>query len=155
MAHAATMRTTAIWTDRFSQPSPESLIQGVPSALSGPIEAAMDKLRTLPGIQEMVLWQGVWHWTIAYRHEADASRCMAYLIADPNKPRLCIPVPSELVPLLPIRKLSRFVRDGILHAPAVGTIRWSCWPLTLKSQVDELMVLMQDRLTPPQPTPKN
>jgi len=109
---------------------------------------------SLPGTSEDVMWQGVWHWTIAYRHESDTSRCLAYLVADPTKPRLCIPVPNELVPLLPVRKLSRFVRDGILHAPVVGQIRWACWGLTLKSQVEELMLLMQFRLTPPTPASK-
>lgn len=154
MASTGTLKSTAVWTDRFVQPSPEALLGGIPKTISPPLEAAREKLVQFEGLAESVMWQGVWHWTLVYRHESDLSRAMAYLVPDPIKPRLCVPVPNELVPGLPVKKLSRFVRDGILHAPVVGQIRWACWSLSLKSQAEELMQLVQFRLVPPAPTGK-
>jgi len=121
-------------------------LSAYPKPLSEWIEAVRTGLTELSGVRESIVWQGVpWRWTFIYRHEADSQRGLAYLIPQPEKPLLAIPLPAEVVAALQPRKLSRSIRDVIVHAPSVAGLRWATWEIQSESQVEELLSLVTAR----------
>lgn len=97
-------------------------------------------------MSESLSWRGVWHWTLAYRGQGRAEPACAYLIPDPERPRLCIMITEERLADLPLRKVSKAVRESVIHAPPVNGVRWPVWAIHSKAQVDELLPLIEVRL---------
>jgi hypothetical protein len=123
-------------------------------APAGPLAShARERLRSLPGVTELVVWHGVWQWTLEYqccgRGVADATTAgtpdaaatpmvVAYLIPDPVRPRVAVPLADVDVAGLDPRRLARPVREALAHAPSVDGLRWCCWDISSKSLADEI-----------------
>ena len=45
-----------------------------------------------------------------------------------------------------MKKLSKFVRDGLAHAPAVDGVRWAQWEIQGKAQADDILSLAELKL---------
>jgi hypothetical protein len=134
------------WEDRFRTPTESDLLSGYAKPLGACVEAVRAGLAELSGVRESLTWQGVpWRWTFIYRHEADTQRGLAYLVPQPDKPLLAIPLPAEVVAALQPRKLSRSIRDVIVHAPSVAGLRWATWEIQSETQVEELLSLVVAR----------
>jgi hypothetical protein len=140
-------KAKAAWEDRFSTP----LIDGLCAGLSKPhrtlLEHASTSLLALPGMTKAVSWLGVpWRWTICFRSKHVAvPDAVAYLVPQPSKPLICVPVPERVVTSFDL-KTSRTLRDGIAFAPLVGGAYWSQWELVTKSQIDEVVDLVRMRV---------
>ncbi len=142
---SAGSKSRSPWPDRFREPTAESLIdflhrQNLPS-----FNHARSKLLALEGIGESIAWQGVWNWTLAFRATGQQGSACAYLIPDPDRPRICIPIAEHRLADLPARRLSKAVRESILHAPSVNGDRWPVWAIQSKAQIEELLVLVEVR----------
>jgi len=141
-------KTRFAWEDKFRTPTPEDLVQGLNKHGETPVVDVRDRLLAIEGVSEELSWHGVpWRWTFAYRTEDDDSaRALAYLVPQPGKARLAIPMTQPQIAALPLRKLSKFIRDGLLHAPEVGGVRWVQWEPTARSQCDEIMKIVEIKL---------
>jgi hypothetical protein len=133
------------WMDRYRTPAVDELLGSFNKQLGSVVNHARDKMLAVDGVKEEVSWQGVWRWTLVYRIPGD-DRCWAYLVMDPTKPRLAVPVPDDLITELPVKKLSKFVRDGLAHAPTVDGVRWAHWEIQGKTQADDILSLAQFKL---------
>lgn len=134
------LRSRDAWTDRFRAPSVEELKQPLGKQLGQLLEATRQRLVDFAGVREELSWQGIpWRWTLVYRWDAEPDRPWAYVIPEPGKPRLALPLSAELIARLPARKLSKPVRDGIVHATEVASVRWAQWELTSKAQLEEIL----------------
>jgi hypothetical protein len=98
---------------------------------------------------ETLTWRGTWCWTLCYAPAADAPAC-AYLIANPQRPTLSIPVHEGVLAGMSLRKLPKGIREGLSHAPSVEGVHWPTWDMSTKSGVDEVIVLVR-MLSVPQP----
>jgi hypothetical protein len=143
---AQSFKPRLAWQDRFRAPSPEDLIAPFNKQSGALVEHARQRLLGVECVREEIAWHGVWNWTFVYRIPGDGDRAWAYLIPDPAKPRLAVPVEDEIIPELPIRKLSKFIRDGLTHAPIVDGVRWSCWEIANRTQVEDIVSLAQHKL---------
>lgn len=143
---AQTSKSRVAWLDRFRAPSPEDLLAPFNKQSSSLLEHARQRLLGVDGVKEDISWHGVWNWTFVYRIPGEGERAWAYLIPDPAKPRIAVPVDDEIIPDLPIRKLSKFIRDGLTHAPTVDGVRWSCWDIANRTQVEDIVSLAQHKL---------
>jgi hypothetical protein len=47
---------------------------------------------------------------------------------------------------LPLKKLSKFVRDGLLHSPLVGRTKWPMWEIQGKGQVEDILELAKYKM---------
>lgn len=141
---SAPSKTRVAWLDRFKAPSADDLLCPFNKQSSALIEHTRQKLRTCEGVKEEISWHGVWNWSFVYRLPGE-ERAWAYLIPDPAKPRVVLPVFDDVLPELPLRKLSKFIRDGLTHAPMVDGLRWACWDLLNKTQADDIVSLAQMR----------
>jgi hypothetical protein len=136
-------RTSSPWEDRFRTPTPADLRAAITRSAHAAVELAAETLTSREAVRESVQWRGVWNWTLVYSHNGDPEPAWAYIIPDPGRPRLCIPVAEETVSDLPVKRLARTVRDGVSHAPAVNGVRWPVWDILTKAQVEEVLSLLE------------
>ena len=136
------------WEDRFRVPTPEELLHGPTKQADALIAECRERLLALEGVTEELSWHGVpWRWTFAYRLEdADPTRAFAYLVPQPGRARIAIPLTQPQLAALPLRKLSKFIRDGLLHATEVGGVRWAQWEPTARTQCEEILKIVEIKL---------
>jgi len=146
MTQSPTSKSRKAWEDRFSTPSAASLIKSIDEPVFPAAEYARVKLLAVEGLREDVVWQGVWKWTLTYTHSADSDRGWIFLIPDPSRFRLSMPMSVDLIQELPLKKLSKFSRDALVHAPVVGRTRWPSWDVQTKTQVDDCLELARLKL---------
>jgi hypothetical protein len=152
----STMANTAmIWSNRFTEPSEADLLAGLTREFRRLIERVYSKCDAIDAGERRVLWYGVpWRWTIEIALRDGGP--LAFVIAEPGRPQLTVPLDATDLDRLPMRRLSKGVREGILGARAVGNMLWPEWELTSNTQVDELMILVRVRaqgLVPGEDTP--
>ncbi len=138
---ATNSKSRPVWQDRFRAPSPDELVDAFNKQTGSLIQHTRERLRAGEGVKEELSLQGVWNWTFVFRVPNDSPLGWAYLVPDPAKPRVAVPVPDDIITELPIRKLSKFIRDGLVHAPRVDGIRWATWDLLNKTQAGDIVAL--------------
>lgn len=130
------------WEDRYRRPSAEELLAPFNKPVCHLLDVARERLSAFEGITEEVSWQGIpWRWAFVYRTRETGARAWAFVIPDPAKPQIALPLTAEVTETLRIKRLSRFIRDRIVFAAQVGGIRWAQWEISSRSQVDEVLDL--------------
>lgn len=134
------------WEDRFKTPATQDLCEGINRQFSGLFDAARDRLRGFPGISEGLSWEGLpWRWTLTYRLPTDNGRAWAYLVPDPNKPQIALPLPIAMVSALPMHRFKKHVKDGVLQGRMVDGVYWATWDIASKQQLSEILELVQHK----------
>lgn len=133
------------WHDQFTQPTPEGLL----APFEGPVADGLEVLRGMlagAGLREHVTHMGIpWRWCFAYLDAPDADP-FAHLIPEPGRPQLSLPLPEALIESLKIRRMSKTIRDGLIHARMVGRVVWAEWDITSRPQAEELARLATVKL---------
>lgn len=132
------------WANKFRRPAAEELLEQYGSKqLAQLVAAARAELAGLDGVTETLSWNGVpWRWSFEYRQRGGGAQPLAYLVPDPQRPQIAVPLTSDQIGMLPLRRLKRFVRDGIVHGRMVAHVYWPSWEFALRSQLDEVMDLV-------------
>ena len=133
------VRARVAWEDRFRTPKIDELLEVFNKQTLPALEFARAKLLEVAGVREDLSWQGIpWRWCLTYR-VGSAERPWAYLVLEPNKARLALPLTADAVSRLPARKMSKTIRDAIAQASQVGGVYWASWELTSKALSEELV----------------
>lgn len=133
------------WDDRFREPAVDELFKGVSShGGAEQFKELRKRLGAFQGVQERVQWQGVpWRWTLVYSCDLDPTRAFAYLVPDPAKPQIAIPLTVAMVESLPLKRMKKAVRDAVLLSKFVAGVYWPSWTLEAGVPVDELAEILQ------------
>jgi hypothetical protein len=132
------------WEDRFQRPDLDQLASGLFRQQAQLVLHARDAMLSMESVGDSIVWLGIpWRWALAFAIDGDTQRPWAYIIPQPGKPVLALPLTSEMVAALDVRKLSRIVRDGILNASRVGDGYWPQWALTSRPQLDEILQIVR------------
>src|SRR5690242_5530708 len=99
-------KVRAAWLDRFKAPTADEMLGAFNRQMQGALQHLREKLLAVEGVKEEVSWQGVWRWTLVYRIPGDGERGWAYLVLDPAKPRVSVPITDDIIAELPVKKLS-------------------------------------------------
>lgn len=135
-------KTRLAWEDQFRIPTLDELRNHYPKQLGNLISLARERFLAFEGIEEEIVWQGLpWRWTLTYRCPEDPTRAWAYLVPDPEKPKISMPLTQEMVGALPMRRLKKYVRDGVVFARRVENVYWATWEVTNRVQLDEVLDL--------------
>lgn len=119
-------------------------IEKEPHAL---VQYARESFASVPQVREDLSWQGVpWRWCFTYHAAADEPRPFAYLIPQPTKPAIAVPIEADIIAELPLRRLPKHIRDVLGTAPNVGGVRWCQWDLASKNQIDDVLKLARLKL---------
>lgn len=134
------------WENRFHRPTFDELCKGLTRQASELIGAARDRLRRLPGVTEELSWEGLpWRWTFLYRMPGDNGRAWAYLVPDPAKPLIALPLTQEMLSSLALHRVKKHVKDGVAQARLVNGVHWATWEITGKTQLAEVMQLVEQK----------
>lgn len=138
----APKKTRSPWEDRFRTPTLEDLWQQYNRQTANLLDAALERLRGYGDLSEDLTWQGLpWRWTITFRSQVDNGRAWAYLVPDPEKPKLAMPLTSAMVSSMPLHRMKKHVRDGVLQSRLVDGVYWATWDLTGKDQLKDILEL--------------
>lgn len=139
---AVPTREKSAWEDKFQTPTLADLIEPYDKTASALFELARERLGSFEGVSESLIWHGVpWRWCYAYSCKASDAP-LAHLIPVPQRPMVGISLTAEVITELPTRRLSRTVREGIVHAPTVNGLVWSQWELLGKGTLEELRTIV-------------
>ncbi len=134
-------KSRCLWEDRFSRPTAETLLGEIPKPGVTLIEGLREGLLAGGTLTEGLSWQGIpWRWSLTY---ADGRRLVSYIVPNPVRPVVCIPIPTGLLGSLPPRKISKTVRDAVTSSPTVAGTNWVQFDLSSKTLADELLLLVQ------------
>ncbi|TVQ62375.1 MAG: hypothetical protein EA378_05515 [Phycisphaerales bacterium] len=150
----------SIWSDRFREPSTEELLLGLPKADAEPFHMTRSGLLAIDRCEERLGWEGIpWRWCLSYRivppepeggvtpgAPQPSPPPFAYLVPEPAQPKLCVPLPTEIIAALKPRQVAKTVREGILASSPVDGVFWPTWHLQTKTGAEELLALIRFRL---------
>lgn len=140
-------KTRTAWEDRFRTPSVDDLREAYPKQLGNLLDLARESLRGREGVAEEISWQGLpWRWTFLYYLNGDRSRPWAYLVPDPEKPKVSLPLSRDMVDSLPMHRFKKHVKDGVLQSRLVAGVYWATWELTSKAQLADILDLVTREL---------
>lgn len=135
------------WEDRFTRPTVRSLLGAMDKEPHSLVQHARETLASLPSLREDIAWKGVpWRWCFVFFHGQDEARAFAYVVPRPAKPILAVPIDSDIVSELPLKKLPKHIREVLTQAPLVGGVRWCQWDLASKPQIDDILNLARLKL---------
>lgn len=146
------------WSDRFHQPTLAELVAPLPPVVAPLVDflrtgARLRAAREQLNVVEEIRWLGVpWHWSLMLRTARDPSRGWVYVIPQPERPAVVIPLVQAAVPDL--RHASKAVRDGVVFARLVGSVRWAQWDLTSRTLADEILNLAELQLAQSEACPR-
>lgn len=128
-----------VWEDRFRKPTVEQLVAELPRGTAAALQSLREQLLSVPGSTEEVTWKGVpWRWTIEIKSEHAPEKAWAYLVPQPEQPLMVLPITTDGLSGISMKKLNKPVRDAIIHAREVEGVRWAQWQIESKSQVEVL-----------------
>ncbi|MBL0927772.1 MAG: hypothetical protein IBJ11_08985 [Phycisphaerales bacterium] len=143
MGYAA-KKTRPAWEDRFARPSADLLLEDCGKTKGKLLETAVERLRGMERVEEQLSWQGLpWRWTLTFTAPSDPTRAFAYVVPDPEKPKIALPLTTEMIAAMPLRRLTKYVRDGVEGARWVGSVAWATWEIESKGQLDEILDLVR------------
>jgi hypothetical protein len=141
--------STLAWQNRWREPSREDLLSALKAHHRRVFEKLGEHVETLTPLQQAITWYGTgWHWTIEYRltvgkGKTAANHTLCYLVPKVEAPLICVPLSEAVLEQLPMRRLSKFVRDGIKIAKCAVAIHWATWTPNNQSESDQLFDLIK------------
>lgn len=137
----------SVWENRWSEPTVEQLLEGLKEHHRKPIEWLLEQIPTLDGIDQRLQWYGkAWKWTLelTFRDaEGNDLGVLAYVVPRPEEPVVSIPLRAEVYDQLPMRRLNKYIRDGVRSAKCAVELYWAGWTPTSKSDAEHLFDLIK------------
>lgn len=148
-AKSQPLETTRLpWTDRFTKPQVDELSAHYDSATGELFAHARRSVSEPEAVEERLEWQGLpWRWTLVFERQGDPTRALAYLVPDPQTPKISIPLTAEMIQLLPLKRMKKTIRDGIEMANSINSVVWACWDLGTENQLDEILDILSRKLS--------
>ncbi len=136
------------WEDRWQQPDPQVLLGALEEHRQKFVTTLMEQIGAYDGLKATLRWHGdswKWCWQFDLTQGNGEPRPFAYLVPNPQGPLLCITLDDDLVNQLPLRRLSRYIRDGIRQAKAKCAVKthWATWSPNAMTEVEQLLDLVK------------
>lgn len=138
------------WADQFLVPTQHELRSGLGKHAQAVLDCARLRLLDHPRVTESTAWHGVpWRWTLVYSvpqgkpgFKGGPSPALAYIVPEPTRLQMCVPLDVTQIESLPIRTMSKGLREGILVARSVAGVWWGTWEIPSKSALEEVLTLV-------------
>lgn len=139
------------WADKFQHPTVSQLRSHYNKEKTALFENVRDRLLEIDGIKEEISWQGVpWRWTLVYTLEGDEApspmKAWAYLIPDPERLQICLTLTADQVHGVGVKRLKKWVRDGVIFSRSVGGVCWPTYEVSSKGQIEDVFELVARKL---------
>ncbi len=135
------------WTDRFSKPDIKQLRAHYDAASTDLFDEARRAVSERNSVEERLAWQGLpWRWTLVFEHPNDPTRAFAYLVPDPNSIKISVPLTTDMIQRLPLRRMKKTIRDGIESGNRIDAVVWACWDVATENQLQEILDIVSTKL---------
>ena len=135
------------WQDRFNEPTPKALRQGLPAPLMKVFDQARAKILKLDGITESMQWYGdCYRWSLEYRLDRNSSDPLAVLVPAPFDLQLAVPIEEGFLASLPPRGGRRAVSEGLVVAQEAFDTNWAIWSLTPDGILGDVLRIVERKL---------
>jgi len=135
------------WLDRWNEPTVEQLIEALKPHQQKNFSRILEFLGEYAEIERSLIWYGAsWKWTLHFKmvgSEGDEANTMCYIVPAVETPLIAMPFSVEFVGSLPIRRLSKFIRDGIRGAKCAVNFHWASWTPGLDNEVGMILDLLK------------
>jgi len=135
------------WLDRWNEPTAEQLIEALKPHQQKNFNRIISALDEYGQLERGLIWYGAsWKWTLHYKvagSEGDEASTMCYIVPALETPLVSMPFSVNFVETLPIRRLSKFIRDGIRGAKCAVNFHWASWTPGLDNEVGMLLDLFK------------
>jgi len=134
------------WQDRWTIPTLKQLVEPLSPHHRKAFETLRDELEGFADVQCRTNWYGPsWNWTLEYTTSSRGGDpdCLAYLVPKTTGPVICVTLVDELIEDLPIRRLNRYIREGIKSAKCAISSHWAIWNPNNQVEVSHIIDLIQ------------
>lgn len=136
------------WHDKYNEPEIEALRQHYanPQALAL-LDQARARLQGFDAVEETLTWQGMpWRWCLAYTRETDPTAALAFLVPDPERASVAVPLIPDMIRSMPAHRFKKHLKEVLLLANLVDGVYWPTFELTSKAQTEDVMDLVRRKL---------
>lgn len=134
------------WQDRWTEPTLAQLLHPIEETRRKAVDNLIAAFEGFEGVERSIIWYGTsWKWTIEFTLAlgGDEGEVMAYIVPSPMAPVICIPLEDAVISKLPIRRLNRYIRDGIRGSKCAVETHWALWTPSNGVEVEHLVDLFK------------
>jgi hypothetical protein len=135
------------WLDRWTQPSLEQLLQPLSDQQRSIAERLIEGMEKFEGVHWHFAWHGrAWKWTLQfdlYDAEGGFIGPIAYIVPNPETFEFCMPLKEQTIEQVNLKRLQRFVRDGLRAAKCAVTLHWAVFHPTAGTETEQLLDLVK------------
>ncbi|MEM6552787.1 MAG: hypothetical protein AAF750_11765 [Planctomycetota bacterium] len=147
------IRSRLPWEERWTTPTLDQLWDAQKEHHKRVLPSFLEGTQAFDGLEQSLQWHGeAWMWTVEINFpeaelggKAANQNAFAYIVPRPETPLVCIPLEEAFVEAVPMRRLNRFIRDGIKGAKQSINIHWAKWTPSAQTEVDHLLDLVKRR----------
>lgn len=142
-------KTVEAWQDRWNRPSLKDLLAGLKAHQSRNFEILMALMDEREETEQSIIWYGPsWKWTVRYLWNKGKGEPIqfAYFIANVEQPIICMPMTQAFVETVPVRRLSKFVRESLKSSKQAVDLIWGSWTPGPESEANQLGDLVKRRI---------
>jgi len=134
------------WENRWLVPSPQTLLEALHSPHREVFLHMHEQLAAESGVHCSTVWYGPsWKWTIRFDVPAASGQreALCYIVPNTAAPKICVAWSDRVMGDLPIKRLNKFVRDGLETAKCAVQMHWAIWIPGNQSDAGHLLELFR------------
>ena len=138
------------WEDRWVKPTFDMLMNVYdPLGRKRILEQLFANFDQFDNIRREIVWYGdAWKWTeqfILIDEKGKDVDVMVYFVPNPETPLICVPMREDMIESLPLKRLNKFIREGIRSAVAKCAVEvaWASWSPNASTEVEYLTELFK------------
>ncbi|WP_432797396.1 hypothetical protein [Poriferisphaera sp. WC338] len=142
---ATSANTRLAWEDHWVKPNFKTLMSVYdPAGKKKVLDQLIKNFTEFEGIRREIIWYGAaWKWAEQYtlvNEKGNDVEVMAYFVPNPETPVICVPLRDEIIASLPIKRLNKFIREGIRSATnkCAVEVHWAMWSPSASTEVEHL-----------------
>ena len=148
---STTMYATRLaWADRWTHPTIENLVEPLREQHQEGFAELIKQLDGLDHVRREFIWYGEsWQWTVRYTlldDQGDDLDILCYLVANLEKPLVCVPLNATALGAMPTRRLGRFINEGLRSAKCAVDLNWAKWTPNSLTEVNFLLDLIKRKI---------
>jgi hypothetical protein len=137
---------TIPWHDRWNEPTLDQLVAPIDENRRKAADSLIEHTGNFEAVERTIIWYGQsWRWTIQFTlPDAQGDpHVLAYLVPVPNAPIFCVPFREDILTRLPLRRLNKYIRDGLRGAKCAVELHWAMWTPSNNVEVEQLIDLIK------------
>ena len=159
----AAVLSRPVWQDQWATPTVAELFDPFKETDFEHISETMATIGDLERVDSGLIWYGTgWNWTMQYTlldEKGSELEVLCYVVPNPVGPVISVPLKDGLIAQLPVRRLSKYVREGIRSAKRAVRLHWATWHPNNKHDMNQLFDLVRYKhkytLWPKPPSQRN